>query len=255
MRRPSRRLAVLCGLLIVLSVAAFPGFAEEPPVRLVTGDWPPYVSQSLPGRGPVTEIVVAAFAAAGRGTEIEFLPWKRCELNLAEGEAFGAFPYVRSPAREQAFDFSDSFMLFEDRFFYLKTRLPGFTYRSIEDLRPLLIGGAIGYHYEDSLRGLGLRLDMASDPEASFKKLLAGRVDVVLEERRVGLAILAELLDGRTEAVGMTQGHFSRSENCLMVSRAYPGAADLLRRFNQGLARIRADGTYAGILRRHGLAP
>lgn len=248
------RLAILVCLLFFCPVSLQSACAGGPVVPLVTGEWPPYVSQELPGQGPITEIVVAALAAVGCRASVQFAPWKRCEWMLAEGKAFGAFPYVRNVAREKTFAFSQPFIRLEDRFFYLKGRLPGFDYKGSESLRSLLIGGAIGYHYEQPLREAGLRVDWASDIRASFRQLIAGRVDVVIEERWVGQTIVSELLGDQACMVGMTRDHFSLTENSLMVSRAYPDSARLLLRFNQGLEKIRADGTYARILQRHGIA-
>lgn len=111
------RLAIIVSLLLFCSMPVQSACAEGPVVPLVTGEWPPYVSQALPGQGPITEVVVTALAAVGCRASVQFAPWKRCEWMLAEGKAFGAFPYVRNAAREKTFAFSKAFARFEDSFF------------------------------------------------------------------------------------------------------------------------------------------
>lgn len=243
-------LTLLLALLLFTPTLAFGGDSRE--VRLVTGEWPPYVSTGLPENGFVADMVTEAFKAVGIAARIEFVPWKRCELLLKDGKALAAFPYAKNAERAAAFDFSDTLFVLEDKFFFLKERLPDFTYRSVADLRPLLVGGAIGYHYEHRLHEAGIKVDMASDATASFKKLLAGRVDVVLEEERVGRAIVEELLGAQAGRVGVSPVPFSVNEDGLMFSRTHPDAARLRELFNQGLRAIRANVTHAAILRRHG---
>jgi len=248
-----KRITLLICSVLFLALPAARGHCAE--VRLVVDEWPPFVSKDLPGHGFAAEIVTEAFAAAGISAHIEFMPWKRCETTVRNGGAFASFPYARTGERAESFDFSDAFLVLQDKFFFLEERFPGFEFQTLDDLRPMLIGGAIGYHYEARLAEAGLHVEYASTSLASFRKLLAGRVDVVLEEEMAGRAIVAELLPGREDMVAVAGQPFSVNENCLLVSKTYPDADATMRAFNRGLRIIKADGRYESILRKHGLAP
>lgn len=243
----------LACLALFLVLAPVWGHCAE--VRLVVDEWPPLASKNIPGHGIAVEIVTEAFAAAGISVNIDFMPWKRCEATVQSGEAFASFPYARTPERAEVFDFSDTFLILKDKLFFVEKRFPRFEFKTLDDLRPMLIGGAIGYHYEARLAEAGLDVEYASTSLASFRKLLAGRVDVVLEEEMAGRAIVAELLPDQKDVVAVTEQPFSVNENCLLVSRAYPDAEAMTRAFNHGLGIIKANGRYDQILRTHGLAP
>ena len=68
-----RRVLLLAFIVFTLPFPA--ALRAEGPVRLVSGEWPPYVSASLPGFGPAAEIVREAFAATGHEVVIEFMPF------------------------------------------------------------------------------------------------------------------------------------------------------------------------------------
>ncbi len=248
-----RRVLLLAFIVFTLPFPA--ALRAEGPVRLVSGEWPPYVSASLPGFGPAAEIVREAFAATGHEVVIEFMPWKRCELMLDKGQAFAAFPYTGNDERRAVYDFSLPLFEGRDTFFYLRERLPGFAYDTLESLRPYLVGGAIGYHYEPAFTAAGLRVDYSSDIRYAFRKLLAGRVDVVIEEENVGRCILREMYPAELTRVATSATPFTTGTDHLMISRGYPGAARLSADFDAGLERLRNSGRLSAIMAAHGLKP
>jgi polar amino acid transport system substrate-binding protein len=89
---------ILGALSIALTLlAAAPGQAAG--LRLVTGtDYPPFAGPELVGGGMATDLVTAAFQAAGSPIEpIEFLPWKRGYQAVLDGEFDATFPYADAP--------------------------------------------------------------------------------------------------------------------------------------------------------------
>jgi len=248
-----RRVLLLAFIVFTLPLPF--ALRAEDPVRLVSGEWPPYVSASLPGFGPAAEIVREAFAATGHDVVIEFMPWKRCELMLDKGQAFAAFPYTGNDERRAAYDFSQPLFEGRDTFFYLRDRLPIFTYNTLESLRPYLVGGAIGYHYEPVFTSARLRVDYSSDIRFAFRKLMAGRVDVVIEEENVGWSILREMCPGELIRVATSATPFTTGTDHLMISRGYPDSARLAADFDAGLEKLRNSGRLATIMVAHGLRP
>lgn len=74
--------------------------SETEKVPFATGEWPPYVSESLPDLGAVVVLLSAICDAAGIVPEYRFYPWARGELEVDRGLAFGTFPYVATKKRK-----------------------------------------------------------------------------------------------------------------------------------------------------------
>lgn len=69
-------------------------------VRLATTNWPPYVSDELPGKGLVYAIVAHAYQQQGYYTKTEFLPWTEAKkLHKYANDAF--FPAYFDEKNEQ----------------------------------------------------------------------------------------------------------------------------------------------------------
>lgn len=69
---------IIIGLAVLLVTALFlssPVFAEE--IEFATGEYPPYISESLEGKGVVSKVVTEACRWAGIEANITFYPWAR----------------------------------------------------------------------------------------------------------------------------------------------------------------------------------
>lgn len=239
-------LLLLAGCMVFLMSSLAWGEA----VPLVTGEWPPFVSEHLEGYGLCGKIVTAVFEEMEEEAAISFLPWKRCEVMLQKGEAWGAFPYAITEERQKEFLFTDPFTETRTVFFALR-EIP---FEKLEDLQGLSIGGSRGTFYEQLFLDAGLTVDWANDEETSFKKLFAERVDVVAVAEVVGWEIIkTNHADRQGEIVVLSQS-LQSTQNAIMVSKSYPGAAELAKKFNQALQVIRDKGTYGEILASYGLS-
>ncbi|MFW5837802.1 MAG: substrate-binding periplasmic protein [Desulfovibrionaceae bacterium] len=251
--RVTSLLPALCLLaLLLLSAAPAPAGQSLP---LLTGEWPPYVSDSLEGGGLAAEVVVHALLAAGLEPSITFAPWTRCESDVRQGRVFAAFPFTPNPDRAEYALFSDPVIQARTVFFYMPERISRFRYIGLDSLRHVTIGGARGYFYAPLFQRAGLRVDYADQAELSFRKLFLGRVDVVPESELVGWEMLRRTYPEDWERFAATTAALSADPMGLMVSRKWPGADELLRRFNQGLQRIRNSGVYGKIEEKYRLKP
>lgn len=72
--------------------------------ELVTSmDYPPYVTDELPGGGIMTEVVRASFRAAGHNVSLQLMPWKRAYRVVQEGTYPGTYVWAHSEERAQDF--------------------------------------------------------------------------------------------------------------------------------------------------------
>lgn len=231
-----------------------PTSAAAAEVLLATGEWEPYTSETMEGRGAFTEIVSAAFKEMGRQPKYIFYPWKRAESETKKGEVFATFPYIVTEERKADFDFSDPVMISTGKFFYLPERHKAeIVYDKLEDLQAYNIGGTLGYWYETPFKQARLRVDYASSDEQNLQKLYAGRVDLAASEELVGWALIRKLYPQEVDRFATVKKPLNEDPLRLMISRQYPGAAELTQRFNAALKAIYDKGIAQKILEKYGI--
>lgn len=250
-----------------VSPAALPAPTSEPTsplpasneVILTTGDWPPYVYETGPDKGPMAEIVIAAFKEVGITAKIVFYPWKRAEDEVRQGKAFAAFPYAASDERKKEFDFSDPMYLVKAKFFYNKNFHPdGMPFEKLDDLRSFKIGGMLGSWYEPNFKDAGLQVEYVSAMDQNIEKLVLGRIDLAVEEENSTWYLIRQLYPNEVDQFATLEKTLEQpgviNDLSLMISRSYPNSVELLKQFNTGLAAIRANGTFKQILEKYQIA-
>jgi polar amino acid transport system substrate-binding protein len=234
--------------------------ANSGEVILTTGDWPPYVFEQGSDPGPIAAIITAAFKEAGITPKFVFYPWKRAEDEVRQGNAFAAFPYAVTTERQKEFDFSDPMYTVQSKFFYHKKYHPdGIPFEKLEDLRSYRIGGLLGSWYETTFKEAGLQVEYTASMDQSVDKLALGRIDLAVEEENTVWDIIRKKYPNEVDQFATLPKSLEhpglRDDLSLLVSRSYPNSAELLAKFNTGLAAIRANGTYKQILEKYKLAP
>lgn len=221
-------------------------------VTLVAGEWAPYVSEHMEGNGRIAEVVRRAFAHSGIAVELKFFPWKRCERMLETGEAYGSFPYVVTPVRSGFAEFSDPIFIANSHFFFLKSRMSGFDYTTLQALKGYSIAGALGFNYLEWFAYDNIPVDVSPDEDSMFRKLASGRAQLVPAEERVGWMCLRRLFPDADERFAMSSTPFRSEPNFLMYSKTYPGGKELTALFNAGLRHLRETGELERLLRKTG---
>lgn len=250
MHRISKNMVLL---LILLMSLGFPLFAQQE-VKIATGEYAPYTSQAMTGKGFFSEIVTASFEAVGITPQYEFYPWARCEYLLENDRVFAIMPYTVTEERKQKYSFSDEVAASTGRFFYLKSRFPqGLSYQEWSDLKDINLGGTRGYWYEETFKKAGLDVDYVSSDIVNLRKLKAGRIDAFVMNELQGRAMIKEEFPGQQEAFGVVEKPADQSWLRLMIAPGYPNAAEITQEFNRGLEIIKKNGTYADILEKYGL--
>ncbi len=238
----------------VLGLCAFPVQAlAEDTLRILTGEWPPFVSESLPQYGYTAEIVSYAFLAAGLEPEFAFMPWKRCALMVEEGKELAAFPYVKNEERSQYAVFSERIAESRSVFFYMKSELGAFEYSNLENLKQYRVGGAKGFYYEAIFRGAAVEVDYSNTQESMFKKLYLGRIQLAPSDERVGWLLLRKLYPGQEHLFASTANALTENKLHVMFSKMHPKTDEAMARFNEGLRIIKENGVYNRIMARYSM--
>ncbi len=220
-------------------------------LRLTNGEWAPYLGARLPHQGVASRIVAEAFALEGVHVQWEFYPWAR-SMHLAErGERAGTAVWLRSPEREKAFYISDP--VIESGYYVFHRKDRPLTGRRISDFKGLRLGGAIGYDYGEAFQQAEhegrIQVQRLSSEEQGMRMVLAGRLDAFPMDKVVAFALLNERFSSAERArLGIHPLPMRSDSLHLMLSRQVPGNAEVMTRFNRGLAQLRESGKIAQYL-------
>jgi polar amino acid transport system substrate-binding protein len=255
--------AVRAWLAAVLAVSLWASlaWAQEPPARLHFADspFPPYLvgQEGGPARGgAAVALVRGLFARLGIEVSITLHPWQRTLHMVKAGRADGVCLVMHSKERESYLAYSRPLFHARESLYYRQDRLPGFSWRGLADLKPYRIGVVAGYTYGGGLlravSELGLKVEPAPSGRRCLKKLIAGRIDLYVEEESVARTLLAELPGG--ERVAKAERPLSVFAYHLALARG-TGAHRLLPRLNRVLERMHREGEVRRILAEWGITP
>jgi polar amino acid transport system substrate-binding protein len=232
-----------------IAITASP--TPENSIRLASGEWPPYLSESLPNQGFAAQIVTEAFALEGITVEYGYFPWARSFDISKRGDWDGTLIWSPTPERLVDFYASDTVITSEDVFFHLKN-VP-FDYNEMADLAGLQIGATLEYDYGPEFQqaeadGL-LQVERTSSDELNFRKLLAGRIDVFPLDLDVGLAMLNEYFT--PEEIAQVTYHpkpYRTTSYGVLLSKEVPRNVEMLNLLNAGLKKLRESGRMQQII-------
>ncbi len=244
-RKTKRKVKWIFCLLVCTLI--FPRFTFAQEIVVMTGEWKPFVSSELDEFGFLTVVVSKAFQAVGIRTDIHFAPWTRCEAAIKHGKSLVTFPYTMTKERSEFAYFSDAIAKSRTVFFYNRQKRKTFDYTGLENLGSALVGGIRGYYYIPQLKKAGLSIDYSENENDAFKKLLYGRVDLVLLNELVGWKIVNTFYSDQANDFASSKSAFSVNELRLMVSKKHHGADEHLQLFNRGLQTIKTNGVYREI--------
>ncbi|MFZ5571138.1 MAG: substrate-binding periplasmic protein [Thermodesulfobacteriota bacterium] len=235
---------------ILMAIPVLPAAAEQT-VTLGTLDWEPYIGQKLENQGWVAEVVREAFKRSGYAVQFQFKPWARVTFEAQKGETDGYFPEYFSEDLKKDFVLSAPFAGGPLGFF--KRRGEAVTYTRLEDLKPYKIGVVRGYVNTAEFDGAAyLKKEEAKDDVTNIKKLLAKRLDLIVADKYVGLYLLKQEMPDKADSMEFIEPALEQKDLYVCITKKNPDHEKLIQAFNDGLAKIKADGTLDGIMKRHG---
>lgn len=244
---------ILFLLSSILSLGSVPSYTEvSKDLPLITGEWPPYTSESVVGHGLHAEIVSAVIKQMGEVPAYQFLPWIRGEDDLRRGKAFASFPYRYTASRAAEFNFSDEIFFTDTVFFYNKENIDKFSFQSFEDLKAYSIGGVLGFSYVELLNKAGLKKLSWVHLDSQLIPMLGNHhVDLVAMDRVNGWLEIQKYFPNKVDQFGVLDKPVAKaSDSRLMISRKYPNHESLRLRFNKALKELKANGEYDSIVNR-----
>jgi polar amino acid transport system substrate-binding protein len=228
-----------------------PGFCADRSVRLATLEWEPYIGRDLEGFGFGAEILREAFHRAGYEVTFSFMPWVRA-LKEAELGRYDAVCFAYH-SKERAGKYLFSAPYAESTLGFCTLQGSGLTVRGLEDLAPYRIGVVRGFVNTPEFDALEtLRKEEVKNEWMNLKKLLNGRVDVIVIDRFVMRHVLKTHFPDRKDTVDFLEPPLAVHPLHLMFSKQREHSAAKLRAFNRAVETMRQDGSMDRIMARFG---
>jgi polar amino acid transport system substrate-binding protein len=266
----TRRFLQLAGITAATLVLAACGKKEEAPapapvaaapapvpakVYVVGTDaaYAPFESQNEKGEIVGFDIDVVRAAAAKAGVEVKFVntPWEGIFNTLQQGDRDMIVSAVTITAeRKQTMDFSDPYFDAAQLIAVKETSKVA----KFADLKKLKVGVQTGTTGDEAVTKLlgkaSTNVKRFESTPLALKELEAGGVDAVVADNGVIAHYVANNPGGKFKTVSDTE--FVPEQYGIAFKK---GNTELLGKMNQGLAAIKADGSYAQIYAKYFGAP
>jgi len=236
-------------LLLPLLLACLSANALGEKLRIVTEPWAPYAMVDN-GRASGLDYETTAIVFQRLGIEVQwqFLPWKRCLMMLQRGEADGALDIFKATERDDLLLYPSE-ALSEVNWVLFQADARPHAFNRLEDLKGLTIGVSPGYLYRpDFDHSTDFTREPAPSHEANFGKLIRGRIDLLVTDRRLGQQMLEHL--GLRDQVSQLPTVLNTREQYLALRRN-AGMDLLAQRFGAELKRFKREPAYAQLVARY----
>ncbi|MCG8568881.1 MAG: transporter substrate-binding domain-containing protein [Spirochaetes bacterium] len=221
---------------------------------LITLEWEPFIGTKLKNDGFIIEIVEKSFFAVGYQTiKIEYFPWKRCmemgKNNMTDA-IIGAW---YNEERAKIYHYSEPMITNKKMFFKLKENQVINHYTTLKDLSAYSIGVIRGFTYSQEFDNADyLNKDECVDVAMLFKKLVAGRVDLVIDEYYTTLYILQNDLATFKPDIEVISPPLKEDPLYVIFPKGRKNSKQLRDQFNEGLNILKKNGQFDKILLKHG---
>ncbi|OIQ24216.1 ABC transporter substrate-binding protein [uncultured Vibrio sp.] len=232
-----RNISVVSTLILLLHSFSLFATEEEKIIKIAAGEWPPFIGQELEDFGHVGHTIQKVFAQQGYKVEFHFLPWKRAYKKTNEGEFVATAVWMYTEDRAKLFHYSDPVAQEQFVFFHLKET--PFDWQSLSDIKGAHLGGGLGYSYGNELDQMieeeQVTIKRVEGPTKAFQLLKYRRIDIVPEEKHIGMFTLNKMPIETQERITYHPTPFLTNDSFLMFSKNHPDSKKLLTIFNQGL--------------------
>ncbi len=245
----------LCLVIMLVLCLSFSGQAESADkiVTLANIEYPPFAGEKLKNGGFLSEIQTEAFKRSGYTVNYEWVPWARGLKGAKRGVYDGLCVAWYRPEREEWFIFSNPLPASEIVFF--KRRGVDILFDGdYTKLQPYSIGVVRGYANPpefDKVKHM-LKVEEVPKDSVNIKKLIRGRLDLILVDKYLAQYIISTEMIGFSDAVEPIKPVLKKDINYIMFSKKADGVKEKVDAFNKGLEELEKEGTVEEILRKHG---
>jgi len=235
-------LVILITLLVSLVTMALADveLGKQRVIR-VAGDnnFPPFEYLSSTGVYDGFNIDIMNAITIETGTKIEYhpMPWSEALVALKTGEVDAIQGMKYSEYREGLFSFSQPYLLSSEGIFIIKENIYIFEIGDLEGRRVAVQKGDIAYDLLSSLQRA--KIVTTESQEEAIQLLLQGQVDAFVGNRITGQYFLEQ--EDKQSQIKIVGKLLDPADYCIAV---LPQNKELLDLFNDGITKIKNNGTY-----------
>ncbi|MGN8262012.1 substrate-binding periplasmic protein [Pseudomonas sp. SMSB3] len=235
--------------LCILLLTCLSPMALGERLRLVSDDWAPYIFvDGGQVKGIDYEVTTEVFRRLGVEVDWQFMPWKRCLAMVEQGQADGVMDMFQIDSRERFMVYPAEPMS-NVEFVLFQANARPHVVTQLSDLAGLTVGTSPGYAYDPAFNDSAeFRREPAPSHEANFGKLIRGRIDLLVTDRRVGRYLRQQL--GLDQQVAELPLLISRQPQFLGLARK-PGREQLAQAFAEELRRFKREAAFQAIIERY----
>jgi polar amino acid transport system substrate-binding protein len=247
---------LLCMLLQPSVALALPNS-----ITLVADDWCPYNCDPASDKpGYAVEIAKAIFEPNGIHVHYEVTSWSRALKETKHGKYHAVIAATKEEAAGFVFPHSS---IGVSQYHFYTTQQSDWKFTNLSALQTITLGVIDGYNYDEAIDGFILKhrdhrnhIQIVGGDSASMqniKKLLAGRIDVMLEDKNVANNLLQSMgLSGQLRDAGQLDPTIDADEYVYIAfSPKDKNSPTLASLFDKGMKRLRDSGELKAILSRY----
>jgi polar amino acid transport system substrate-binding protein len=219
-----------------------------------TDPWPPFMlgkegDKSTEGVG--TELMQAIFERIdGMDITNPLVPWKRALHSVEQGKADAIPLLYKTEEREKIMDFSDPLFPSQDLAWYSKSHFPnGLEWQVADDFIPYRIGVVSDYSYSEEIDQAMIDkkfvVTKVKNAKQLFTMLAGGRVDVILANRVVGIALIKSDFENRN--ITSMSKPIAEENYHTAFSKKKP-LKEFIVKFNRAIAELKSEGRIEKII-------
>ena len=237
---------------LCLSFVLLPLAVTAQVLRLVADPWPPFNDHTLLNNGVASDLVSSALSRAGYATEYAQVPWERAVRGLRRSDYDVLINAWYTEERARFGHFSAPFLV--NRIRLLRRKGSAIKFEQLSDLYIQRIAVVRGYAYSAEFNGDPRLHKIGVGSFASAARMLqAKRVELTLEDEFVARYHFARELSGIRDELEFLPRPLSENGLHILIRRSHPDHQGIAEAFDRAIVAMRADGSYAAILQRHGL--
>ncbi len=216
-------------------------------INIVSSQWPPYVDDSLPGKGLAFELVNQALQRKGYQPRLNIDSWPRA----LEGVQIGVFDATcaiwKTAAREHYLLFSQPYLT--NKISFIKKKSLEVEYTQLSDLKGFIIGTVRDYAYNDAFNRTRTLMKVPDNfIIQNLQKLHSGNIDLTLGDERAIHYALQKVLPTQANTFEFISPALEYKKLYLAVSKTNKNAQAIIDDFNQAIIEMQQDGSYDQIV-------
>ncbi len=227
----------------VLLICAFSSCAQK--LNIVTENWPPYNYLDEHGeiKGKSTQALKQILAMAEIEYELEIKPWARSLQTAIKNKNTLIYSIYKTEERQDYFHWFCPILKPAPMHFYKLIDNKKVKFKNLEQAKKFTIGINRGDWIHTHLLNLGFeenkQLDVAAETEVNFKKLIAGRVDLLINsEEGMKRSLNSRKLPLNSVVKLMTLDLSNKAEICFALNKT--SSPELVNKIKQAFAKYRS---------------